>query len=50
PWHTLSFLCVAYLATLPFSIVAYARVKRLRAAASVPALGRTSPAPADAAP
>ena len=30
PWHTLSALCVAYLATLPFSIAAYRRVKRLR--------------------
>ncbi|RYD17905.1 MAG: CDP-diacylglycerol O-phosphatidyltransferase, partial [Lysobacteraceae bacterium] len=42
PWHTLTFLCVAYLATLPFSVVAYGRVKRLRAASgAVP----RSPAP-----
>ena len=31
PWPTLSCLCAFYLATLPFSITAYARVKRLRA-------------------
>ena len=30
PWHTLSALCVCYLATLPFSINAYRRVRRLR--------------------
>ncbi len=30
PWYTLSALCVAYLATLPFSIRSYRRVKRLR--------------------
>jgi len=47
PWHTLTFLCVAYLATLPFSVVAYGRVKRLRAASgAVP----RSPAPAVPAP
>lgn len=32
PWHTLTFLCVIYLATLPFSVAAYGRIKRLRAA------------------
>jgi len=32
PWHTLSALCVGYLATLPFSIRSYRRVKRLREA------------------
>jgi CDP-diacylglycerol--serine O-phosphatidyltransferase len=31
PWHTLSALIALYLATLPFSIAAYARVKRQRA-------------------
>ena len=31
PWHTLAVLVVAYLATLPFSVASYARVKRLRA-------------------
>jgi CDP-diacylglycerol--serine O-phosphatidyltransferase len=30
PWHTLTFLCVAYLATLPFSVAAYAKIKRQR--------------------
>ncbi|WP_093664284.1 CDP-alcohol phosphatidyltransferase family protein [Sphingomonas gellani] len=33
PWHTLSGIGIAYLATLPFSIASYARVKRLRAGA-----------------
>jgi CDP-diacylglycerol--serine O-phosphatidyltransferase len=32
PWHTLTALCVAYLATLPFSVRSYRRVKRLREA------------------
>lgn len=35
PWPTLAALTLAYLATFPFSIRAYARVRRLRAAASV---------------
>lgn len=34
PWHTLSFITIAYLATLPFSIASYARVKRQRASSS----------------
>ena len=33
PWPTLIVMCVAYLATIPFSIMSYARVKRLRATA-----------------
>jgi CDP-diacylglycerol--serine O-phosphatidyltransferase len=37
PWHTLAAITVAYLATFPLSIRAYARVRRLRAAAPVPA-------------
>ena len=32
PWHTLSVICVAYLSTMPFSIAAYRRVRRLRGA------------------
>ncbi|MBY0581724.1 MAG: phosphatidylcholine/phosphatidylserine synthase [Sphingomonas sp.] len=36
PWHTLSFVCVAYLISLPFSMRNYARIKRLRAAPTVP--------------
>ncbi|TKD50774.1 CDP-diacylglycerol--serine O-phosphatidyltransferase [Sphingomonas baiyangensis] len=32
PWQTLTAICVAYLATIPFSIASYARVRRLRAA------------------
>lgn len=33
PWQTLSVICLGYLATIPFSIAAYARVRRLRAGA-----------------
>lgn len=33
PWETLSVLALLYLATIPFSILSYARVKRQRAAA-----------------
>jgi len=33
PWHTLTALCLTYLALLPFSIASYARVRRLRAGA-----------------
>lgn len=32
PWATLTILCLAYLAAMPFSIRAYAKVKRLRVA------------------
>ncbi len=42
PWETLAALTLAYLATFPFSIRAYARVRRLRAAASVPAASASS--------
>lgn len=31
PWHTLAFVCVAYLLSMPFSAAAYARVRRQRA-------------------
>jgi CDP-diacylglycerol--serine O-phosphatidyltransferase len=34
PWETLSVLALLYLASLPFSIVSYSKVKRQRAAAS----------------
>lgn len=30
PWHTLTALCIGYLATLPFSIASYRRIRRLR--------------------
>jgi CDP-diacylglycerol--serine O-phosphatidyltransferase len=33
PWETLSACALLYLATIPFSIASYARVKRLRSAA-----------------
>lgn len=36
PWHTLSAICVGYLLTIPFSIMSYARIKRLRAGAERP--------------
>lgn len=34
PWQTLTVVCVAYLATLPFSIRSYNRIKRQREAAA----------------
>jgi CDP-diacylglycerol--serine O-phosphatidyltransferase len=37
PWQTLSVAVIGYLATLPFSVASYARVKRLRASGSLPA-------------
>lgn len=37
PWETLSVLALLYLATIPFSIAAYAKVRRQRAAAAVAA-------------
>lgn len=46
PWHTLTFLCVAYLATLPFSVAAYNRVKRLRGLPGATVPEQTVPAPA----
>lgn len=36
PWQTLSIISVIYLLTMPFSIRAYARVRRQRAASTVP--------------
>ncbi len=30
PWHALSAICLAYLASMPFSISAYRRIRRLR--------------------
>ena len=40
PWQTLTVVCVGYLATLPFSIRSYRRVKRLReGSAPSPAAG-----------
>ncbi len=38
PWHTLSFLMLFYLATIPFSVIAYGRIRRQRAStAAAPA-------------
>jgi len=34
PWWTLAALCVVYLALMPYAIVRYARIKRLRAASA----------------
>jgi CDP-diacylglycerol--serine O-phosphatidyltransferase len=42
PWHTLSVVTSLYLLTLPFSFAGYARIRRLRAAAT----GPLSPGPA----
>jgi CDP-diacylglycerol--serine O-phosphatidyltransferase len=36
PWPTLSLACLAYLATIPFSVASYRRVKRLRATQAGP--------------
>lgn len=30
PWHTLSFLMLFYLSTIPFSVIAYSRIRRQR--------------------
>jgi CDP-diacylglycerol--serine O-phosphatidyltransferase len=35
PWQTLSVICAVYLALLPFSLMSYRRVRRLRAAGEV---------------
>ncbi|MDO7842683.1 CDP-alcohol phosphatidyltransferase family protein [Sphingomonas immobilis] len=50
PWHTLTALCVVYLAMLPFSITSYRRVRRLREAAQpgVPPSPDASSAPGHA--
>jgi CDP-diacylglycerol--serine O-phosphatidyltransferase len=37
PWPTLALIAIAYLATIPFSVRSYRRVRRLRAAAPVSA-------------
>ena len=34
PWHTVSVLSVSYLLAIPFSILSYARIKRLRGSAA----------------
>lgn len=34
PWHTLTLICVAYLASMPFSIRSYGLIRRQRAAAA----------------
>jgi CDP-diacylglycerol--serine O-phosphatidyltransferase len=36
PWHTLSFLMLGYMATIPFSMLSYRRVRRQRAASAAP--------------
>ncbi len=54
PWHTLSLMALTYVMLIPFSIASYARVRRVRAAASRPAapaeIPAEVPAPAPAAP
>jgi len=49
PWPTLAVLAIAYLATIPFSIRSYRRIRRLRASAAVVPAGSAS-APASSAP
>lgn len=49
PWETLTALCVAYLVTLPFSVTAYNRIRRLRSAPDVPARPQPESALADEA-
>ena len=39
PWPTLAVVALAYLATIPFSVRSYRRIRRLRAAADGPATG-----------
>lgn len=43
PWHTLTLVCAAYLATMPFSIASYARVKRQRGGAREPTMDPPPP-------
>ena len=43
PWHTLAAISLTYLATVPFSVWNYARVRRLRASAGSP--GEPGPTP-----
>jgi CDP-diacylglycerol--serine O-phosphatidyltransferase len=44
PWHALTALCLVYLASIPFTMLAYAKLKRPRGAATV-AKGQASPPP-----
>jgi CDP-diacylglycerol--serine O-phosphatidyltransferase len=44
PWETLSVVALVYLASIPFSVASYARVRRRRRAASASAAPRPSPA------
>lgn len=43
PWHTLSVVSVAYLASIPFSVQSYARIKRPRATPAPPSLPDAPP-------
>lgn len=48
PWQTLSFVAIAYLAMIPFSMAAYAKVRQQRAAtAGAPATPVPAPEPAE---
>ncbi len=42
PWHTLTAICVVYLALIPFSSAAYSRVRRQRSTEVGPAAVRSS--------
>jgi CDP-diacylglycerol--serine O-phosphatidyltransferase len=50
PWWTLAVICLGYLALMPLGIANYARVRRLRAAATAPVQATGEPAGGPAAP
>jgi CDP-diacylglycerol--serine O-phosphatidyltransferase len=43
PWHTLSLIMLGYLATVPFSVASYSRIKRRPEAAAGPVPSGTEP-------
>jgi CDP-diacylglycerol--serine O-phosphatidyltransferase len=45
PWMTLSLTIIAYAISIPFSVMAYRRVKQQRAAALQPAPAPATPEP-----
>lgn len=45
PWHTLTFVCAAYLVLMPFSIASYARVRQPRPVQRPPAEPAAGPVP-----
>jgi CDP-diacylglycerol---serine O-phosphatidyltransferase len=47
PWWTLAAICLVYLATMPWSVARYARIRRQRAAAPAPASRSDAPSAPD---